>query len=595
MAGRPSDFNNATYAPGDFRFSFNLPHCPQPHVFSKDEACDLLENGFGGLYLRGDSLVRHLTNALFIILRDRRDGATADKALQQTCWGDRMFDDKKDCRHKALVNSLDPALSAERVCTGRLRLNYQAELCPTAGASSFLERLTDWHKRGHWTTRNVSPVVVQSFGLHCGMLPSIAAFGSLKPLLAYARTAFPRPLSLWLGIHAPGANKPPQFLDKQGHDPVLRYNFAVEQTLDDIQPLKEPLHDGRTGVLDFFGMTDGAESFDGTHYMYQVNMEKAHLLLNYLDVLWGEVRAAGGLPPVEPTHNPQDADAPPEWLPWSTFFDLDRFRSEQGTETEDWASFLSTDLGTSLQQNGMACWSPPTSRARVRFRDNFSGETVRVLEYPMSESAGSRQLELLTYDGILDFDALWRSNRLNVSSELAVKTWAAHTEGNRETPIPMTDMLCLLMLYYVVDPQFANHQFNGGWDVDEPAWSAVGQHLHFSPTVRGKADELVASILGASDKPYVGIHMRRGDFMKNRLANITTAQVLDMYAAELASLIATQDNANALSKLPVIVATDSEEEDFQSEIRARGWNVLIRDSIRRDFVQHLVVSGGEAV
>ncbi len=47
-------------------------------------------------------------------------------------------------------------------------------------------------------------------------------------------------------------------------------------------------------------MTDGAVSYDGSHYSYQVNMEKAQTVLNLLDVLWGEIVAAGGLAEIRP-------------------------------------------------------------------------------------------------------------------------------------------------------------------------------------------------------------------------------------------------------------------------------------------------------
>lgn len=47
--------------------------------------------------------------------------------------------------------------------------------------------------------------------------------------------------------------------------------------------------------VSWYGATDGAESYDGSHYSEQVNLEKALVLLNLLDVAWGEAREAGGL------------------------------------------------------------------------------------------------------------------------------------------------------------------------------------------------------------------------------------------------------------------------------------------------------------
>jgi len=75
----------------DFDFSFDLEGCPPLHLYSAAEACDLLQ-GFGGLFLRGDSFVRHVVNALFIVLRERNDGAVEREG--ERCRGNAMFDDR---------------------------------------------------------------------------------------------------------------------------------------------------------------------------------------------------------------------------------------------------------------------------------------------------------------------------------------------------------------------------------------------------------------------------------------------------------------------------------------------------------------------
>lgn len=50
-----------------FRYSFDLPNCPPPHVYPTAEACDLL-NAFGGIFIQGDSLTRHVMNSLLMLL-----------------------------------------------------------------------------------------------------------------------------------------------------------------------------------------------------------------------------------------------------------------------------------------------------------------------------------------------------------------------------------------------------------------------------------------------------------------------------------------------------------------------------------------------
>lgn len=75
----------------EFDFSFDLEGCPPLHLYTAAEACDLLQ-GFGGLFLRGDSFVRHVVNALFIVLRERNDGAVEREG--ERCRGNAMFDDR---------------------------------------------------------------------------------------------------------------------------------------------------------------------------------------------------------------------------------------------------------------------------------------------------------------------------------------------------------------------------------------------------------------------------------------------------------------------------------------------------------------------
>lgn len=44
-----SDATSVTLPP--FQFSFELPGCPKPHIFTSEEACDLVSS-FGGVFMR---------------------------------------------------------------------------------------------------------------------------------------------------------------------------------------------------------------------------------------------------------------------------------------------------------------------------------------------------------------------------------------------------------------------------------------------------------------------------------------------------------------------------------------------------------------
>lgn len=89
-------------------------------------------------------------------------------------------------------------------------------------------------------------------------------------MLAYARTAFPKPVLLWHHIHAPGPNKPVQYLAEQGREPVKVYNAAMEKEIARLVRPEAPM-----AIFDTFGLTDGAYTFDGTHYAYQANVRSS--------------------------------------------------------------------------------------------------------------------------------------------------------------------------------------------------------------------------------------------------------------------------------------------------------------------------------
>lgn len=71
-----------------------MPNCPDPHVFTPQETCDLL-GSFGGIFLRGDSLVRHLSQALMFLLTNSLD-IVSDH--QDDCFGEGLFSHGRQCR-----------------------------------------------------------------------------------------------------------------------------------------------------------------------------------------------------------------------------------------------------------------------------------------------------------------------------------------------------------------------------------------------------------------------------------------------------------------------------------------------------------------
>ncbi|GAA6034739.1 hypothetical protein JCM8097_001146 [Rhodosporidiobolus ruineniae] len=263
--------------------------CGKPHVYSAEEACELL-SAYGGLFLTGDSYARHILTALLIILRDRNDGAVVDYTSTDDCRGEQVFDDGKLCRNRIVG---DTAL--QPVCGGKARLKYVWFLRPDQPtASQLLQQFTDWRYDLTSEMQALSPVFLDAIGVHFEY-ETIRMEGDYIPRLTQNfERARPRPLRFFAGPHMSPANQQPQFRATQGPERILAFKEQVELLLGEHSTEKR-VERGGARYIDYVGMTTGAGSFDGAHMGYIPNMEKAHILLNLLDLLWADIVAAGGL------------------------------------------------------------------------------------------------------------------------------------------------------------------------------------------------------------------------------------------------------------------------------------------------------------
>ncbi|BGP17301.1 hypothetical protein JCM10213_009095 [Rhodosporidiobolus nylandii] len=276
----------------DFRFSYDLaPHgCAEPHLYTKEEACDLLR-AYGGVMLRGDSFVRHVTNALFILLSGRQDGAVLSEG--ERCRGNAMFDDRKaHCREMSVTNS---QTMPEPVCGGDVPIFFELNSWGAQPPHLSLSAYDQWRWSLPPSRSILSHIHISGFGLHHHLNSLTGIQGFVRPYLHKARQIFPRPVGLWFGIHAPAPGKPERWVEEQGEKNVKRYNREVGSLLDALAPGEFVEESAAMKMVDWYNSTDGAESYDGSHYSYQVNMEKVLILLNLLDTIWGEAVEAGGL------------------------------------------------------------------------------------------------------------------------------------------------------------------------------------------------------------------------------------------------------------------------------------------------------------
>ncbi|GAA6015772.1 hypothetical protein JCM10207_008790 [Rhodosporidiobolus poonsookiae] len=267
-----------------FEWSFDLGEldegraCEMPRAYSPEEACELL-SAFGGMFLTGDSYVRHLYSALLMLLRDRTDGAVVDYETTDDCRADQLFDDGKHCRLRINDDTLKMP-----VCGGKTALRF----FQTTSFSTF----TEWSATLPRESNLHSIVYVTGLGIHGDYAPLQPEY--LDGLFDVLSHKFPVPLNIYASPHSPPANQPEKYFEKQGPHKVKAFREDLLVDLNN-RSVDSDFHRGGTRLVDYAAMTDGAVSYDGLHYSYQVNMEKAQILLNLLDIAWGDIVAAGGM------------------------------------------------------------------------------------------------------------------------------------------------------------------------------------------------------------------------------------------------------------------------------------------------------------
>jgi hypothetical protein len=104
----------------------------------------------------------------------------------------------------------------------------------------------------HITTK--SPIFLQSLGLHfdCSIPPVLRY---LHSAISYFSTLYiPRPIHLWIGLHAPGLNKPVKHNATQGREMVQILNTAVRDEIERISPQGSMIY-GATNWMGFYNIT----------------------------------------------------------------------------------------------------------------------------------------------------------------------------------------------------------------------------------------------------------------------------------------------------------------------------------------------------
>ncbi|GJN93300.1 hypothetical protein Rhopal_006347-T1 [Rhodotorula paludigena] len=288
-------------------FSFDLPNCPLPHVFSQAQACDVLSS-FGNIAIAGDSFMRHIWDALLLLLQrksfsslapfptaERQDGAIEVEEWREKCRGEALFNDREIGNMTVLTpcrTSIYQRLERlpQEVCGNKKLRGLYLRSEQGLDMEGYLAYLSQFPS----ADRQHSPVLYISGGVHSRYNTTATTANFLKPVISLNRLLGPRVVPLWHGSHAPGENINAFYYRTQGRDAVKDYIAQVDAAMRRLDPETDIL-DGHYRIVPHFNMTEGAFSHDGQHYSYQVNTEKVYIFLTVLDLIWQKAAAAGGL------------------------------------------------------------------------------------------------------------------------------------------------------------------------------------------------------------------------------------------------------------------------------------------------------------
>ncbi|SCV67877.1 BQ2448_5488 [Microbotryum intermedium] len=240
-----------------FQYPWRLSDCDQPRIFTREEACDILAS-FRGVYLAGDSLVRHLWDVLLLLLTNDIGSAsfTDEAEVKEQCREEPLFPDRRPNWHQtkyraAYYRNID----VMQVCAGR------------KASAKF-----DYNR---WSGNLAAPTVSIVFLSGAGI---------------YQNYDFDRvrksPDPSLEGNYFPGANIAQKCWASQAPEVVKEYNAKFKAV---------SLNSGRS--ISMKGSTlFPAQSYEGQHYSYQVDMDQAQTFLNILNLIhWRDAARRGGL------------------------------------------------------------------------------------------------------------------------------------------------------------------------------------------------------------------------------------------------------------------------------------------------------------
>ncbi|EDO49097.1 predicted protein [Nematostella vectensis] len=235
--------------------------------YTREVDCRVVSERLDSLVLIGDSLMRHFSNSLLTLFtNDPESGALLNGS--EGCHGERQFVDSGRSRcHDRTIKERADVVPKTKFCQGVPYFQYKYN------ASYNLE-----YRHGPVELVNKSilsnsrTAFFVDVGLQDGLVTKQYQDSYIEPVLNLIGDR-EWPKFIWVTTHSPSFIKPVAYRSWQGKKKIITYNAAM----------KEYFKAKRIPVFDVFPMTEGVNSYDGTHYGAGLNMMKSQTLINYIE------------------------------------------------------------------------------------------------------------------------------------------------------------------------------------------------------------------------------------------------------------------------------------------------------------------------
>ncbi|XP_078353965.1 uncharacterized protein LOC144638633 isoform X1 [Oculina patagonica] len=250
--------------------------------FTSQEACGVMSDKISRLVLIGDSLVRHLFNALMILFTNNPESGSLstsfDRNLSRISRGDH---DREMKRCRGVMQFVDGGTTSCHTKTlTSIPHEKQGAFCGGQYKFDFffkeyynIDKATDILATVRRNLNKDKTVIAIGVGLHMNLNAEIVQKKIIEPVLEMKKSSGARwPYILWISIHAHGSLKDTNYNIPSHNDRIARFNSDMENYLSTFG----------IPVFDTFNLTNGVRSIDGTHFGCGVNMMKGQLFMNFL-------------------------------------------------------------------------------------------------------------------------------------------------------------------------------------------------------------------------------------------------------------------------------------------------------------------------